>query len=496
MPSALDTELEKNDQQQQTPSADGQQKQETPPASSVTPPLPQKDVLGTDGAPVVSKGAESLAGIFDKMAAGEDPFAKKNKEGASASDGDKAVAEAKEKADKEATDKAAAEKAKADANAKAKAEGGQQQQQKPKDEDELSDEDLQPSPLDKPKTQKRIQALLKKVEEANNIVATTKKEAEEKAKKLAELEAKLGKEGGSGSTALDDKVKAQLDELAMYRRRYELETDPEVKSKFDDQIAARDTDIIGILKANQAGEALIKAIEAEGGAAKFAKSNKVFKLADGSNITAKELFQNIRDRLTEGSPADALAFDAALQDQFRLQGEKTRYIEAERAKAKEYFEGREKQAKEQSEQLKTKVESWIAKTTSEDPAFKDLEIPANATPEQTKEIKDENIYRKQLRDVLRSSVYTNNPEEYLDIVKDATMLYPVKREAEKAKKALADKDAEIAKLKDELAKVRGASRTTPTNGSLGSGGAAPQVKKPAAARSIEDEFAAIAGQGE
>lgn len=457
--------------------------------SAVTPNQEQQktastEVLGADGAPVVSKGAEALAGIFDKMASGENPLEAKPKQD------DK-------KQDAPAAGEDAASKEKSAEQNKEKKSADSCQQEKPAaktDDETISDDDLQPSPLDKPKTQKRIQALLKKVEEANAIVATTKKEADEKAKRLAELEAKLGKEGDSGSAVLDDKVKAQLDELSMYRRRYELETDPEIKSKFDDKITARESDIIGILKTNQASEALIKAIEAEGGVAKFAKSNKQLKLSDGTVVTARQLFQDIRDRLTEASPADAIAFDAALQDQFRLESEKVRHIEAERAKAKEYFTEKEKKAKEASEQLKTKVESWISKVSTEDPAFKDLEIPSDASPEKKKEIAEENVYRKQLRDVLRNSVYTNNPDEYLDVVKDATMLYPVKREAEKAKKLLAERDAEIAKLKEELDKVRGASKTTVgKGGSISSGQGAQPKSQQGKARSIEDEFAAIAG---
>lgn len=457
-------------------------KQESPPAidNNTT-----QEIIDNGKPLVATSGVESLRGIFDAYGDGKDPFAKEEtteekpeekKEEAPGvgADFDNASTKKEEKKPEEAKK----EEVKSDAAVTDK---------KEEDYSDMTEEDLAPSPLDKPKTARRIKALLHKVEETNRIVATTKAELTEKATKLADLEKKLNESGSA-----NPEVQKQIDELAMYRRRYQLETDPEVKSKFDDAIAAKDGDITEILKQNAAGEGLIKLITDEGGLAKFARLNKSYKLADGSSVTAKELFNRIRDTLTDNNPADALALDAALQEQSRLASDKTRYIEAEKGKAKEYFTAQEKAQTDRATGLKAKVEGFITKLTNEDESFKDLVVPADASPEKAKEIKEENTYRKQLRDVLKASIGTTDPDEYLAMVKDATLLYPVRRSLAKSEATIKERDAEIVKLKEELNKVRGASATTPKKGGSISGGK-QEEKKAAKPRTLEEELEAIAG---
>jgi hypothetical protein len=452
-------------------------KQDTPPAIDNS---AQQEIIDNGKPLPASSGVESLAGIFDAFGEGKDPFAKEEKK---PEDDTPVVEEKKEEGVGSDFDNASTKKEEKKEDAKAAA--GEK-----KDEDDysdLKDEDLAPSPLDKPKTARRIKALLHKVEETNKIVATTKAELADKATKLADLEKKLTE---SGSANPD--VQKQIDELAMYRRRDQLESDPEVKAKFDDAIVAKDTEIAEILKQNQAGEGLIKLINDEGGLAKFARLNKSYKLADGKSVTAKELFNRIRDTLTENNPADALALDSAIQEQVRLASDKIRFIEAEKGRAKEYFSAQEKAQQERSTGLKAKVEAFVTKLTNEDESFKDLVAPADASPEKAKEIKEENVYRKQLRDVLKASIGTTDADEYLAMVKDATLLYPVKRSLAKSEATIKEKDAEIAKLKGELDKVRGASSTTPKKGGAISGGK-HEEKKAAKPLTLEEQFDAIAG---
>src|SRR6185436_18362386 len=102
----------------------------------------------------------------------------------------------------------------------------------------------------------------------NAEVAKTKAEAAEKATKLAEYEKKLS-EVKTADPATEEKIKTQLDELAMYRRRYELDKDPNVKVKYDQRVEAAEKSIIETLKRRNAGEALLKLINDEGGWAKF-----------------------------------------------------------------------------------------------------------------------------------------------------------------------------------------------------------------------------------
>lgn len=439
--------------------------QGTPPATNTN---VSREIIHDGKGTTPSSGEKSLEGIFDSFANGDDPFAEAKADDAVVmddfGDGEPAVKVDDVPAVVVVDDKPAVVVA--------------------EDYSDLTDEDLTPSPLDRPKTARRIKALLHKVEETGKIVATTKAELAEKATKLADLEKKLNESGSSNPD-----VQKQVDELSMFRRRYQLETDPEVKTKFDDLIASREVDIVNLLKENSAGEGLINLISSEGGLVKFARLSKSYKLADGSSVSAKGLFNQIRDSLTDSNPADALALDAAIQEQSRLSADKTRYIESEKARAKEYFGEQEKAQQERSTTIKTKIDTFLSKMATEDNEFKELAVPVDATPAKIAEIKEENIYRKQLRDIAKSSIGITD-DEYLNMVRDSTLLYPVKRSLARSEERIKAQDAEITKLKEDLDKVRGASSTVPKRGVISTSKAdAPKVTK---ARTLEEEFDAIA----
>src|SRR5690606_23161597 len=120
------------------------------------------------------------------------------------------------------------------------------------------------------------------------------------------------------------------------------------------------------------------------------------------------------------------------------------------------FEERRKEQEEYQAGIKAKVEGWVKKITESDEDFKPLAIPADASPEKITEITEENRYRKQLAGVLQASLQVKQPDEYLEMVLDATKAYPLRRELDRTKKALATKDEEITKLRAELDKVRSA----------------------------------------
>jgi len=447
--------------------------QDTPPASDNK---VSQEIIQDGKVSSPSSGEKALEGIFDSFANGEDPFAGAKADDAVVvddfGDGKPAVKAVDEVPAVVVADKPAVV-------------AGDKPAVVPEDYSDLSDEDLTPSPLDKPKTARRINALLNRVKETANIVATTKAELAEKATKLADLERKLSESGSSSP-----EVQKQVDELSMFRRRYQLETDPEVKSKFDDVIASREADIVNLLKENSAGEGLINLITSEGGLVKFARLNKSYKLTDGSSVSAKALFNRIRDSLTESNPADALALDAAIQEQSRLSADKNRYIESEKARSKEYFSSQEKAQQERSATIKTKIDTFLSKLATEDNDFKELAVPADATPAKIAELKEENVYRKQLRDIAKSSIGITD-EEYLNMVRDSTLLYPVKRSLARSEERIKAQDAEIARLKEDLDKVRGASSTVPKRGVISTSKAdAPKATK---AKTLEEEFDAIGG---
>ncbi len=349
-----------------------------------------------------------------------------------------------------------------------------------KDPDAPADDELQVLPHDKPKTAKRIQALLKKIDQANSVVATTRKEADERAAKLKELEAKLS-EVKTVDPKTDEAVNKQLNELAMYRRRYDLEKDPEVKTKYDDRVANLDGQIPAILSKNRAGDGLLKLIAEEGGWLKFSQSNRQVPLDDGKIVPAAEL----ADMIVKALPfADRKAIDSITLEQIQTKRDRERYFKEQETTANEFFKKRDEEAaagsaahQKQIKEATDLIQNWEKETVNKTEWLKEKEIPANATPEQKAAIEDDNRYTKQLHSLLKKSLTTKDIPGMLEVVHDSVAYYQQRRENSKLlaeNKAL--KDAVTAK-QAELDKFKSSSRTTSRAGSISQAATSATIKE-------------------
>jgi len=303
-----------------------------------------------------------------------------------------------------------------------------------KPEDDVPEDELTVLPHDKPKTAKRIQALLKKIDAINSDNVKTKAEAVEKATKLADLEKKLT-EVKTVDPKTDEAVKKQLDELAMYRRRYDLEKDPEINTKFTARIEQSENVITAKLKERNAGDGLLNLIKEEGGWLKFSNSNRQIQLANGSVTTASDLSEQILQALPLG---ERKAVEAAMVDQINTKRDKDSFFEKEQKTANEYFQKLEEekvkqtQAQQQQVQEITKtIDTWLKDTTSKNEWLKEKEVPANATPEQKTAITEDNRYTRQLNALLHKSLQTKDVNESLELVLDSVRYYQERREKTK-----------------------------------------------------------------
>lgn len=361
-----------------------------------------------------------------------------------------------------------------------------------KKDDDVTVEELAVLPHDKPKTAKRIQKLLDLKKDLEETVTKTRTEANEKATKLAELEKKLGE-----VKTIDPKTQEQIDkdlgELKMYRRRYSLESDPEVKTKFDGRIESAEKSINDTLVKHGATEPILKLIKDAGGWTKFTDSTTGIRLADGKTVSAAEFAEMIMADLPMGSRK---AIEAAMVEQVQVSRDKGRFFEEEQTKANDFFKKQEeevtKQKQAQEGQIKEyagKIEAWHKSAIEASPWLKEKEIPSNATAEQKAAIEEDNKYTKQLNSLLVSSLQTRDLDKSLEIVMDSVRYYQERRE----KSALLDENtklkAEIKAKQAEIDKVRGSTRTTPKGGSIAGGGSAPsQGKEEKKAKSLEESF--------
>lgn len=371
------------------------------------------------------------------------------------------------------------------------------------DPDAPKEDELQVLPHDKPKTAKRIQALWTKAKKLEETVATTRKEADERANKLAELEKQLSAVK-SVNPETDAAVKAKLDELAMFRRRYELDKDPEVKTKFDSRVQYAEKNITDILTARQATPALLKLIADEGGWSKFANSQTPIAVrgADGQNTTipASEAAENIMSALPM---LERKQLEAAMMEQIQLDREKKRFLEEETKRAVDYFKTRDEEAVKQTEaqqkgmeEAKKLIEEFKATAVTQREWLKPEDVPAGATPEQEAEIKESNSYKKQLASLLHKNLNVKDIPSMLGVVEDSVAYYAERRRTAKLMDENARLKAEVASKDEAMAKFKNASRTTVKSGSIAGGGSASSAPKKAALPASLDEALARIESGE
>ena len=364
----------------------------------------------------------------------------------------------------------------------------QEKEDAPKED--ITDDDLRPLPHDTPKTTKRIHGLLAKVTEAQNIVATTKKEVEEKDARLKELEAELAK-AKSSDPKTQEEIKSQLNELTMLRRKYELDNDPEIKTRFDAKVDAAESSIIDILKAGKAGQPLLDLIKEEGGWAKFASSKRPVTLDDGRQVTTAELAEIISSSLPY---QDRKNLEAAATEQIQVKRDRDRFVKEETANADKYFEERRKQVeaatKQQQERLaeidKT-VKAAYADAVEKSGWLKPKEIPSDADPELKKEIEEDNAHTLKLQKILQKSLATTNVKDAVEICFDSVRYYEQLRQTEKLQSQLESLKQQISERDAALTKYKTAGRSVPRGGSISSQPASSDRTPPKPA-SLEDAF--------
>lgn len=358
-------------------------------------------------------------------------------------------------------------------------------------EETIPEEELQVLPNDKPKTAKRINALLKIKGELESTIATTKKEVEDKAKAMKELEEKF-----ANVKTVDPKIEEEIQnarkELSMFRRRYDLDKDPSIKEKFDSRIEQSDAAIPEILKRHNAGEAVINLIKEEGGWSKFSKSNRIVTLADGSRVSSAEL----ADQIVEALPfADRKTVDSLTMESISLRRERERFVEAELKQAEEFFKKRDEDMnrgnedyKKQVKQAEETIKKWQEKVAVDNAFLKEKEVPATASAEEKKSIAEDNAVAKELNEVLKKNLNTKDLEGMLNIVLDATKFYQEKREKTKIATELTKVKAELKAKSDELDNFKKSGRVVPKAGSLTGGGSQPPSTKAPKAQTLEEAF--------
>lgn len=333
------------------------------------------------------------------------------------------------------------------------------------------DEQRRVLPHDKPETARRIKAILSERDAAQQEAAAIRAELEAAKKTPAVAPEEV--------TKLREEAANAAKEAARYRRMVEVEKDPEIIAKYDEPTKQMDESIKGILKQYNLGEFTLKAVEAEGGFGAFSRSGRVFPVTvrdpdnENGTITVKKTAAELsREWLNAMAVADAEAVKAALGKQQLLQSEKAAAKQTMAAEASQFYENqtkaqREAQAAAQSAQEKAgkDYDEWVKKTESEADFLKDKAVPEGASEAERNAVAEYNEFNKQLRASLKR--HPTNAAEYGQLKLEAA-------EAHHMRRVMGDKDAEIAALKEQLSRAKGAMRTTSKGGSLLKGDGKPE----------------------
>jgi hypothetical protein len=334
-----------------------------------------------------------------------------------------------------------------------------------KEETPVPADHLKVLPHDKPDTARRIKQLLADRDRAADEAKAAKAELEA-AKKAPQTAANVEEV----ERLKTEYAKAQ-DDLLRYRRRYEIESDPEFTTKYREPIKQVEAGIETSLKKYGFGDATIEAIRKEGGFAAFSRSSKTFTVqeADPDNEgktrpvvrTAAQLARGWLDGLPV---SDSEFIKAGLGKQQLLQSEEQAAITKAQEDAKGYFENQTKAQREAAEKaaettkaMAAEYEKWAEETETKTDFLKEVPIPDNATEDQRKEIEDRNEFAKQLRAGLRKN--PSNVKEYTQLKFEAAESHHLRRE-------MGAKERRIAELEAQLSKAKGAMKTTAKAGSI------------------------------
>lgn len=302
-----------------------------------------------------------------------------------------------------AEEKAAEEKAKAEAEAN-----------KPKP-DELDAVAL--PPYTKPKTGEAFETVKKiaretitKLRTESEALAAEKKALEEKLQKMAD--------------GLTPEQKAEIEELRTFRKKMDVEADPEFKA-FDAKVVANTETIYSKLLASGVPQVSIDKIKELGGPAGV----------DWEPILAK--LPPITRRLIE----------TKLVESEEIAEKKTAAIAEAKKNADEFLKTRATETANQRQTLQARAEKQLTAWRGEMAWLKPVTVDAKASPEQKAEAEAFNAVIKEAEEYMKEAIGDDSPEMRATLALAGPELLKTKHEFATFKKS---SEAQISKLSEDL----------------------------------------------
>ena len=306
------------------------------------------------------------------------------------------------------------------------------------------------------------------------------------ANKAKELETKLvAAEAKPKTDATEEKLKAVEEqknlteqELIRYRRRYSLESEPELKQL--DEIAVKaDEAIYGKLKEAGLSDVTVKLIKDMGGFDGFSRSNQTFKInvkdADGEIVEQQISAGNLAKKwLGDMLVGDSEYIRAKLSERYNAADTKKRRAEEMSKDAETWFKGVQEQQTKQAEhyqntatEYRSNYQKKFDEWTGKQEALKDKVPAPTASETERKEIEEYNKNNVEVKNLIKMAMAPTTLDEHVSVVREAANSIIYKRDISRLER-------ELASAKQQLEKV---GRGTSTTGKPG-GGALARVAPP------------------
>ena len=270
----------------------------------------------------------------------------------------------------------------------------------------------------------RNQTNWRKLQEAASIYKQQAAEAEILRQRLAQAE--------QSRTLPED-----YEELRRFRQIFDIQNDPEFKSKFEAPISSAEDTIYKIMAQNGASEKVIESIKAAGGPDKIDQNwwqhNAISKLPF---IDAEKLKKNLIDVVDlKQKQQEEIAYAAENADQFIAE--------------------REEKQRNWYTQETSSINNYVETLTKNVPWARYQQPTNSTTPEEWERMQQHNSAVRALEDKFSSALWPKNANERAAVAAAATFSHVLTEQVRIEQRLRAQHEAQIRQLSSELSKLKG-----------------------------------------
>jgi len=257
-----------------------------------------------------------------------------------------------------------------------------------------------------------------------------KKQAEEAAQLRQKLE----------ETQQQVKTPDDYEELRRFRAIFDIQNDPEFRSKFEKPISDAKENIYRILKANGASEEVIKSIEEAGGPdkidSKWWKNNAIDKLP-----------------LTE-----AERLKRNLVDVVELKEKQQSEIENASKNADQYYVQKAKANEEWYHNTTNEIDTYMDQVTKDLPWARFKEAPSNATPDQIREVEQHNAAVGSLAEKFNAALWPTSAQDRANVAAAAVFSHVLTEQLRVEQASKVKMSEQLKKLTEENNRLKSAGK--------------------------------------